>query len=105
MSEIFRSHQESPYPYSENTWPQELGSNDFNETDHRWNSLPYDRAYSPETSTLPDGFEEVTEIEEVNETAPDQQPNTSWKKMNDEEVARARELVASMFNGRSSQTK
>lgn len=115
MSEIFRSHQESPYPNSEDTWRQELGTSSLSGSDHRWNSLPYDRTYPLESSTLPEGFEEVTEIKEFDETAPDsqpdpsastnnKQPDTSWKKMNEEEVARARELVTNMFNERNNET-
>lgn len=109
MSEIFPPRQESPYSQgSEALWRQELGTSNPSWSDRRWDNLPYD-------TTLPEGFEEVTEITEIDDTAPDlqsdssnttdnKQPDTSGARMNEEEVAQARELVASMFNGHTSET-
>lgn len=116
MSEIFPSHQEPLYPNSENAWRQDLATSSPSPSDHRWDGRPFDSSYPAESTTLPEGFEEVTEIPEIDDIAPDPQPDyshptsnkqtdTSKARMNEESVARARELVASMFNGRTDETK
>lgn len=106
MSEIFPSRQESPYSQGNDAmWRQELGASSSSWSDRHWGNLPYD-------TTLPEGFEEVTEITEIDDTAPDLQPDSSnptdnkqtdtlRARMNEEEVAQARELVAGMFNRRA----